>query len=260
MSPGWRGGCFWEAGAGGPASPLAVIGFSFPSPCTKGPLRAVGKLLRASASSCRSLQLLKSHSSPAQARRSGAGICRAKAKETAGTGSDGRPPGAGPPPARRQPWGPPGPSPGLQPRLFRCRPASILGVMLPWPPRICLPGELPAATLLPGHSCPFLREETKVPFCRVGRAAAVATSDRAAGQSPTPLPSRPLSLAAPGAPGSAASPAHGPGAVPASLWLRAVKPRGMLLPKKQDGAGERDQHCFSQTCTRSCIVVGREQG
>lgn len=76
-------------GAGSPASPLAVIGFSFPSPRTKGPLRAVGKLLRASTGSCRSSQLLKSHSSPARARGSGAGIHGAKAKETAG---DGGPP------------------------------------------------------------------------------------------------------------------------------------------------------------------------
>lgn len=122
-------------------------------------------------------------------------------------------------------------------------------------PRSCLPEELPAATLLPGHSCPFLREETKVPFCGIGRAAAVATSDRAAGQSPTPLPSRPLSSAALGLGAT-----HGLGAVPASLWLRATNPRGMLLPKKQDGVGESDRRSFSQMRTRTCIVVARGQG
>lgn len=124
----------------------------------------------------------------------------------------------------------------------------------------CQPRELPAAALLPGHSCPFLREETKVPFCRVGRATAVATSDRAAGQSPTPLPSRSLSPAALGVPCSAASPAQGSGAVPALCWLHATKPRGMPLPKKRDGAGERDRHCSSQIYTRTCILVGRERG
>lgn len=42
------------------------------------------------------------------------------------------------------------------------------------------------AVLLPDHSCPLLREDTTVPFCGLGRAAAVAISDGAAGQSPTP--------------------------------------------------------------------------
>lgn len=136
-------------------------------------------------------------------------------------GQEGAEPATAPPRQKKQPvqaarggprslcgsgtvQGPPGPSPGLQPHLSRCLPASIPGAMSP-----CLPGELPAATIPPGHSCPFLPEETKVPFCSVGRAAAVATSDLAAGQSPTPLLSCPQQPS--GTPRSATSPAHGPG-------------------------------------------------
>lgn len=238
MPPGWRGGCFWEAGAGGPASPLAVIGFSFSSPCTKGPLRAVGKLLCASASSRRSSQLLKSHSSPAQARGSGDGICRAKAKETAGAGSNRGAPGASPSPARGRPCRPPGPSPGLQPHLFRCHPASITGAMLPWPPwRLPAQGaarsRAPARPQLPvslgGDKGAILQGWHSRGCCHQRPGSRTVPNPTAL---PSPVPSSPW-----GPPRSATSPAHGPGAVPASHWLRAAKPWGTPLPKSGMGQG-----------------------
>jgi len=258
-APGWRGGWFWGAAAGGRASPLLpVIGFSFPSPRTKGPLRAVGKRLGARASSHRSPQLLKSHSSPARARGSGAGVRRAKAKETAGAGGDvGGPPGGAPSPARGWPWGPPSPSPGLQPHLCRCRPASIPVGNAPVVSRgAARPGSCPRP-----RSCPFPRGGHKGAI--FAGLAELQPLPPATGQrdSPQPrCPPVPLSPAALGTPHSATSPAQGPGAVPASLWLRAAKPRGTPLPKKRDGAGERDQHRFSQLYPRTCVVAGRERG
>lgn len=216
MPRGWRGGCFWEAGAGGPASPLAVIGFSFPSPAHKGPIEAVGKLLRASSSSRRSSQLLKSHSSPAQARGSGAGIRRAKGKETAGAGSDGGG-GPGPSPAWGQPWGPPGPSPGASAASFQ--PSIHPGGNAP----VASPGSCPRSHSCPAAAARFPGEETKVPFCGVGRAAAVATSDLAAGQSPTPLPSCPRQPS--GTPLAVPHPEH-TGQELCQLRAGAVMPRG----------------------------------
>lgn len=110
-----------------------------------------------------------------------------------------------------------------------------------------VPWSARGSTLLPGHSCPWPRDETKVAFCGVGRAAEVATSDRAAGQPPAPLTSRPLCPV----PSSPASPPQcripGTRAVPASLRRRATEhiPRdGAAAPKRAPGpawwrAGER---------------------
>lgn len=217
MPRGWRGGCFWEAGAGGPASPLAVIGFSFPSPAHKGPIEAVGKLLRASSSSRRSSQLLKSHSSPAQARGSGAGIRRAKGKETAGAGSDG------------------GGSRSLSclgtavgtPRTFPRGFSRIFSAQHPSRGQCSrgLPGELPAVTLLPGRSCPFPRGGDKSAILRGWQSR--GRCHQRPGSRTVPNPAALLSPAALGDPPcSATSRTHGPGAVPASRWGRDATGRG----------------------------------
>jgi len=166
-------------------------------------------------------------------------------------------PGAGPSPARGWPWGPPSPSPGLQPHLCRCRPASIPVGNAPVVSRgAARPGSCPRP-----RSCPFPRGGHKgAIFAGLAelRPLPPATGQR---DSPQPrCPPVPLSPAALGTPHSATSPAQGPGAVPASLWLRAAKPRGTPLPKKRDGAGERDQHRFSQLYPRTCVVAGRERG
>lgn len=121
---------------------------------------------------------------------------------------------------------------------------SILGVTVPWSPW--------GSTPLPGHSCPWPRDKTKVAFCGVGKAEDVAISDRAAGQPPAP---RGLSPAALGAPRGVTSPAHGPGAVPASLC--ATEPQRCCC--LQSGMGQEQQRS-SQKCTKTRLVASKGTG
>lgn len=110
-------------------------------------------------------------------------------------------------------------------------------------PRAMLRG-LPRGWLLPGG------EDTKVAFCGVGRATAVATSDRAAGQSPT---RRPLAGGTVPVPSPAVPTGRGLCQLPAG-----AVPRGLGDASTQEGA--RDRQCRPQTHSGTRVVPGRERG
>lgn len=106
---------------------------------------------------------------------------------------------------------------------------------------------------LPG--CPWARDETKVAFCGVGRAAGVATSDRAAGQPRAPLPSRPPGSvpSGPGSPPSVTSPALGAeqraDAQPGLPALRSP-PRSPCVPRGSPASRRPRRVSRSGCCSR----------
>lgn len=160
----WGRGC-WRAAA---CLLPAVIGFSFSSARTKGPLRGGGE---AAPRQLSALAALHSSSKTLDPRRRERGWDPRKESAWVEKGGLGADPAWGQGCAVGSPHSPPSVSP-LSP-LCSIRPGGDAQCSL-------------GAVLPPGHSCPLLREETTVPFCGVGRAVAVAISDRAAGQSPTP--------------------------------------------------------------------------
>lgn len=229
---------------GGPASPLPVIGFSFPRPHTKGPLRRWGRCSR-------QLQLPLLFTAPQKPLEPRVGTGERsrqpprQGKETASAGSNGGTPGAAPHPTWGQPWGPPGAFPRLQPQLFRSRPAAV---------PVAMPHGLPGAACPRPRSCPATaaRSSGRTQSFHFAGLAEPWPLPPATGQQdspqlrcpPVPCPQQPQ-----GHPCSATSPAHMPGAAPASLRLHATKLWGM-----------QDQHRFSQTLPWTHIAVGRAWG
>lgn len=182
-------------GCGRPCLPAAGNWIQLPLAAHKGPIEAVGMLLAPAPAPAALHSSAKATRAPCGHRGAEPAATAPRQRNSQCQQRWGDPWGCSPSHLGTA-MGTPGSFPQASASAFQIPPSSGPSDDAPRPPR----GRLPAAALLPGHSCPFLREDTKLPFCRVGRAMAVATSDRAAGQSPTLLPSCPLSPAAPRAP------------------------------------------------------------
>lgn len=135
------------------------------------------------------------------------------------------------------PWGPPGPCPWFQPPLFSSFPASGPGGDAPWPP----PGLAPAPG--GGHKSGILWGWQSHRRChqRPGSGTVPKPLSSCWGDRPRAVP---------------CGAHHGPGAVPASCWSRATRPRGCF----NAGGGARDWQCRPQTHSGTRVVPGRERG